>query len=114
MPTLTCVTFRHKRSSLCIGPRAPTRVASTVPAGCCVGRAECGWVGRTLRIGGATLKVRERITRCKATTVDPETGVSDVDTLGALETGWNHQDFGVYAEVIEGGRIAIGDGVRLR
>ena len=35
-------------------------------------------------------------------TVDPATGVSDADTLGGLEAGWGHQDFGVYAEVIAG------------
>jgi uncharacterized protein YcbX len=66
-------------------------------------------VGREIRIGGATLRVRERITRCKATTVEPATGVSDADTLGALQAGWGHQDFGVYAEVAEGGRVAVGD-----
>lgn len=72
---------------------------------------EFGWVGRSLRIGGAVLAVREPITRCKATMVDPETGRVDVDTLGALEAGWDHQDFGVYAEVVEGGEIAVGDTV---
>jgi uncharacterized protein YcbX len=65
-------------------------------------------VGRDIRVGGATLRVRERITRCKATTVDPSTGVSDADTLGALQAGWNHQDFGVYAEVVAGGTVAAG------
>ena len=60
-------------------------------------------------LGDATLRVREVITRCKATTVDPETGVADADTLGALRDGWGHQDFGVYAEVIAGGRVAVGD-----
>lgn len=66
-------------------------------------------VGHHLRIGGAVLRVREAITRCKATTVDPETGVADADTLGSLRAGWGHQDFGVYAEVVEGGRVAVGD-----
>lgn len=70
---------------------------------------EFALVGRTLRIGGATLRVREAITRCKATTVDPSTGIPDADTLGALEAGWGHKDFGVYAEVVEGGRVAVGD-----
>jgi hypothetical protein len=70
---------------------------------------EFGLVGRKLRIGGASVEVRERITRCKATTVDPDTGDSDADTLGALEANWGHQDFGVYAEVIAGGRVAVGD-----
>jgi uncharacterized protein len=66
-------------------------------------------VGRELRIGGATFAVRERITRCQATSVDPETGVPDADTLGALEAGWSHRDFGVCAEVVSGGRVAVGD-----
>ena len=68
-------------------------------------------VGRDLRVGGALLRVRERITRCKATTVNPETGRSDADTLGGLQAGWGHQDFGVYAEVVEGGTVAVGDTV---
>jgi uncharacterized protein YcbX len=66
-------------------------------------------VGREIRVGEARLLVREIITRCKATTVDPDTGVPDADTLGALSAGWGHQDFGVYAEVVEGGRVAVGD-----
>jgi MOSC domain-containing protein len=71
--------------------------------------AEFDLVGREIRVGGAVLAVRERITRCKATTVDPDTGVSDVDTLGGLQSGWGHQDFGVYAEVVSGGHVAVGD-----
>ncbi len=74
---------------------------------------EFAWVGRELRVGGATLRVRERIGRCKATTVNPDTGRIDADTLGALEAGWGHQDFGVYAEVIAGGAVAVGDPVTL-
>ncbi len=70
---------------------------------------EFDWIGRTLRLGDATLVVRERITRCKATTVNPETGVGDADTLGALEAGWGHQDFGVYAEVTAGGAVRLDD-----
>jgi uncharacterized protein YcbX len=66
-------------------------------------------VGRELRLGEAVLRVRQRITRCVATTVDPETGVSDADTLGGLEAGWGHKDFGVYGEVVAGGRVAVGD-----
>ncbi len=75
--------------------------------------AEFGLLGRDLRIGTATFRVRERITRCKATTVNPDTGVSDADTLRTLFDGWRHQDFGVYAEVIESGRTALGDAVVL-
>jgi uncharacterized protein len=68
-------------------------------------------VGRRLAVGGARLVVRTRITRCAATTANPETGRIDADTLGALEAGWGHTDFGVYAEVTEGGVVAVGDPV---
>lgn len=70
--------------------------------------AEWGWIGQRFRLGGAVLQVVERITRCSATTVDPETGKIAGDTLGALEARYGHQDFGVYARVIEGGEIATG------
>ena len=53
--------------------------------------------------------MREPITRCVATHVDPETGVVDADLLGALQAGWGHKDFGVFAEVVGGGRVAVGD-----
>lgn len=75
--------------------------------------AEFGWIGQNIRIGGAVLKIVERITRCNATKADPETGVVNADTLGALEAGFGHQDFGVYAEVVESGPIAVGDEWRL-
>jgi uncharacterized protein YcbX len=71
--------------------------------------AEFDLVGRDIRVGQATLSVREVISRCKATTVDPDTGIPDADTLGALQAGWDHQNFGVYGEVVEGGRVAVGD-----
>ena len=70
-------------------------------------------VGHRLRIGGTLLAVRERITRCKATTANPDTGRYDADTLGALEEGWGHTDFGVYAEVLEGGPIRTGNAVQI-
>jgi hypothetical protein len=43
---------------------------------------------------------------------DPGTGVVDADTLGALETHYGHRDFGIYATVLEGGPLTIGDEVR--
>lgn len=70
--------------------------------------AEWGWIGQHFRLGDAVLEVVERITRCVATKVDPETGSENGDTLAALETSYGHQDFGVYARVIEGGTITIG------
>ena len=69
-------------------------------------------VGREIRIGEATLAVRERTGRCKATHADPGTGARDIDMLGVLQ-GFGHTDFSVQAEVTGGGRITTGDPVRL-
>ncbi len=66
-------------------------------------------IGREVTIGTARFRIEERITRCKATYANPETGRTDADTLGALETGYGHQDFGVYARVLAGGAVALGD-----
>jgi uncharacterized protein len=71
--------------------------------------AEEAWIGQKLRIGKAVFEMRERITRCKATTADPDTGKVTADTLGGLQSSFGHTDFGVYAVVIEGGPIAVGD-----
>lgn len=71
--------------------------------------AEFGWIGRKIRIGAAVLRIEDRITRCQATTANPETGLRDADTLNGLETGFGHQDFGVYATVVSGGTVTLGD-----
>lgn len=74
---------------------------------------EFDWIGRTIRIGAARLRVRERIERCLATAANPATGIRDADTLGTLQAGWNHRDFGIYAEVVTPGEIAVNDVVEV-
>lgn len=70
-------------------------------------------IGHEITIGPARLRIDQRITRCNATTVNPETGRADADTLSALKNGFGHQDFGVYATVIAGGTIACGNTVTI-
>lgn len=67
------------------------------------------WIGKDIRIGTAVLTVKETIERCMATAASPETGQRDVDTLGALRDGWDHQNFGVYAIVKTDGTVNVGD-----
>ncbi|WP_371229431.1 MOSC domain-containing protein [Roseovarius sp. 2305UL8-3] len=74
---------------------------------------EFTWVGKSLRIGEIELTVREPIERCLATTANPATGERDLDTLKALNTTYDHQDFGVYCEVITGGTLRVGDRVEV-
>ena len=71
-------------------------------------------VGKTLAIGGTCLEGSEPITRCRATEANPATGKRDANTLRALEDGWGHQDFGVYAMVRQGGQIKAGDTVAVQ
>lgn len=65
--------------------------------------------GVTLRLGGVELRLLADIDRCLATHVDPRTGVRDLDMVGALRAGYGHICCGVYAEVVLGGRISVGD-----
>ncbi len=71
--------------------------------------AEFGWIGKHLSIGGAVLRIEERIIRCLATMANPDTGIRDVDTLAGLQAAYGHQDFGVSGVVVQSGPIAIGD-----
>jgi uncharacterized protein YcbX len=75
--------------------------------------AELDLVGKEISIGPARLQVEERIGRCRATGANPETGAQDADTMAALEQAYGHTDFGVFARVFDGGRVAIGDRVVL-
>lgn len=73
--------------------------------------AEFNWVDSGLTIGGAQLHVVSRISRCAATTVNPVTAIRDVDIPAILQKAFGHGHMGVYAEVISGGEIIVGDSV---
>jgi uncharacterized protein YcbX len=74
---------------------------------------ELDWVGRQLQLGGATLRVVKRIARCPATEVNPETAERDADPVAELRAAYGHPDLGVHAEVIDGGRFAVGDAIEV-
>jgi hypothetical protein len=79
--------------------------------------AEDGWLGRRVAVGEAVVVPRGNVGRCRVTTLDPDTGVSDLDTLDALAEYRRDVEtteplpFGVWCEVVEPGRIAVGDPV---
>jgi len=66
---------------------------------------------REIAIGGARLKVTKRTLRCPATEVDPDTGVRDLAIPKTLMQTYGHADCGVYAQVIAGGEVAVGDAI---
>jgi uncharacterized protein len=70
-------------------------------------------LGQTLAIGDARLKIVKRIVRCAAVNVDPESAARDLEIPPALQRRLGHGDCGVYAEVIAGGTIGVGDAIAI-
>ena len=66
---------------------------------------------QTLAIGGARLKVVKRITRCAAINVDPDSAARDLDIPPTMMRRLGHTECGIYAEVIAGGTIGVGDAI---
>ena len=84
----------------------------------CEAHEEDEWNGRSARVGEAVLRFGGPVDRCAVTTRDPDTGVVDLDVLGLIKSyrGMSPKgtiDFGVYAEVVEPGRVRVGDAVEV-
>lgn len=75
--------------------------------------AELELVGRTLEIGSARLAVLKRTERCAAVNVNPDTAARDLNVVKGLARAYGHTDCGVYAKVVQAGRVAVGDAVRV-
>ena len=70
---------------------------------------EFTWVGQTISVGKAQLRVLSPITRCAATQVNPTTAERDLNVPKALQQAFDHIHMGVYTEVIGSGEVTIGD-----
>jgi uncharacterized protein len=78
--------------------------------------AEDDWLGTQVKVGEAVLVLNGDVGRCVVTTHDPDTGVTDFDTLRTLadyrREGRNEPlPFGVYGSVAVPGRVRVGDQV---
>jgi uncharacterized protein YcbX len=74
------------------------------------------WLGTEVQVGEAVLVLNGDVGRCVVTSHDPDTGVTDFDTLGTLANyrreGRNEPlPFGVYGAVAVPGRVQVGDAV---
>jgi uncharacterized protein YcbX len=104
------------------GPIDARRFRMLIQFGPAAPHVEDTWEGRLLSVGEALLRVGATVPRCAAITRHPDRGDRDaplVRTLksyrGVQETGYGRGvPFGVYAQVVEDGRIGIGDVVRLQ
>jgi uncharacterized protein len=78
--------------------------------------AEDGWIGGRVTLGDAEVEVAGDVGRCAITTMDPDRGVRDLDTLGAIadyrRAGRAEPlPFGVYGSVRAPGLVRLGDPV---
>jgi uncharacterized protein len=79
---------------------------------------EDSWLGLQVAIGEAVIVPLGDVGRCVVTTCDPDTAVSDFNTLKLLaayrrEGVVEPLPFGVYCDVAVPGRVRVGDPVRL-
>lgn len=70
---------------------------------------EFHWLERKITIGDTELEITGRIDRCAATHVNPETAERDLNVIRFLKGGFGHIEMGVYAKVVRGGTISLGD-----
>jgi uncharacterized protein YcbX len=124
---ISTATLQHLRN---VTPNAPQldhrRFRMLIEVDGCDVHEEDTWVGRRVRIGGATVRVVGPVPRCVVTNESPDTGEVDFNTLKAivryrgelatdLTTPVAHLPdngtviFGVYATVEQPGVLAVGD-----
>ena len=79
--------------------------------------AEDEWLGTQVRVGEATILLNGDVGRCAVTSHDPDTGITDFDTLKTLasyrrEGRKEPLPLGVYGAVVVPGRVRVGDAVK--
>ncbi|MGZ4149897.1 MAG: MOSC domain-containing protein, partial [Actinomycetota bacterium] len=85
----------------------------------CAPFEEDTWDGERVRIGQAVVRLYGQIPRCAVTTLSPDTGEKDFETLKVIAgfrplmdrdgAGGRGIPFGMYAEVEQPGTVAAGD-----
>jgi len=75
--------------------------------------SELDLVDRRITIGDVVLEGVQRIVRCAATNVNPDTAERDMNIPKALSHLYDHGDCGTYFRVVEGGEMRMGDTLRV-
>ena len=90
-------------------PVDPIRFRANTYFGGASAWCEQDWIDSEINLGAARLRVISPITRCAATQVNPVTAERDLDIVNALGRTFGHTKMGVYAEVVAGGEMSVGD-----
>ena len=84
-------------------------------AGDAVSRVEDTWVGREIEVGSARLLVRERAERCVMVSMaQPGLAIEGDERVLRVIARESDACFGVYAEVLNPGRVRVGDTFTIR
>jgi len=101
------------------GPVDPRRFRMLFGVAGVEAHAEDTWIGSPVHIGSAVVVPGGNVGRCAVTTLDPRTGVSDLNTLDVLAKYRKELvtseplAFGVWARVSTAGVVRVGDAVRV-
>lgn len=71
--------------------------------------SEFGWLGKGVDFGQSRLSIIRPIKRCRATSVNPQTGELDINIPAQLNRHFGHMYCGVYAQVEQAGTLQPGD-----
>ena len=88
------------------------RLRPNIVIGGVEGLQEFDWAGRELRVADVRIHLHSRRGRCPMTTVDPDTLEVDPGVLQDILRRFNGR-LALNAAVVRGGRIAVGDEVRV-
>jgi MOSC domain-containing protein len=100
-------------------PVDPRRFRMLIGIDGAMAHEEDRWLGKRVRVGKAVVIPWGNVGRCRVTTLDPNTGTRDFDTLEVLARyrrevlSTEPLSFGVWARVDEAGRVALGDDIVL-
>ena len=80
--------------------------------------AEDDWIGASVHVGSAEIAINGDVGRCIVTSHDPDTGITDLETLDMLaryrpDGRVEPLPFGVYGTVRTPGYVGVGDAVRV-
>ena len=94
------------------------RFRMTIELDGCEEHEEDDWIGTEIAVGEARIRVTGPVGRCVVTTRNPDSGISDLDTLGALagyRTLREEKAFGcgVCGDVLVKGTVRVGDSLIL-
>ena len=97
------------------GPVDPRRFRMLIGIDGATAHEEDGWIGRSVRVGDAVVVPGGNVGRCRVTTLDPDTGTRDLETLDVLARyrrdvpSTEALSFGIWARVERAGHVALGD-----